>query len=78
MGFPRRSATSSLPRGTVDVAMSRLNACRWPAGDAIAIGFVPMSPWRERVGATEPVVLVIEMPIIPASAARSAYHPAIP
>src|SRR4051794_26513939 len=78
IGVPRRSATSILPRGTVDVAMSRLNAGRWPAGAAMAIGFVPMSPTLERVGATIPVVFVIEIPIIPAAAACNAYHPAIP
>ncbi len=58
--------------------MSRLNGGRWPAGAAMAIGFVPMSPTLERVGATIPVVFVIEIPIIPAAAACSAYHPAMP
>ena len=75
---PRRAATSIRPRGTVDVAMSRQNVPNRPAGAAIAIGFVPISGWRARVGATSGEVFDSAMPIMPAAAARSAYQPAIP
>jgi hypothetical protein len=64
--------------GIVEVAMSRQNAPNRPAGAAIAIGFVPISGWRARVGATSGDVFESEMPIIPSWAARSAYQPAIP
>ena len=58
--------------------MSRQNAPKWPAGAAMAIGLVPRSARRARVGATSGEALVTEKPIIPAAAARSAYQPAIP
>ena len=58
--------------------MSRQKAPNRPAGAARAIGFVPISGWRARVGATSGEVFDSEMPIRPASAARSAYQPAIP
>ena len=58
--------------------MSRQNAPKWPAGAAIAIGFVPISGCRARVGATSGEVFESEIPIMPAAAARSAYQPAIP
>ena len=49
-----------------------------PAGAATAIGLVPSIGTRARVGATSGLVLVSEIPIRPPSAARIAYHPAIP
>ena len=58
--------------------MSRQKVPNRPAGAAIAIGFVPMSGWRARVGATSGDVFESATPIIPASATRSAYQPAIP
>ena len=58
--------------------MSRQKTPHRPAGAAIAIGFVPMSGSIARVGATTGDVLVRLIPMSPASAARSAYQPAIP
>ncbi len=58
--------------------MSRQNAPNRPAGAAIAMGFVPISGRRARLGATNGEVFDRAIPIIPASAARSAYHPAMP
>jgi L-2-hydroxycarboxylate dehydrogenase (NAD+) len=62
---PRRAATSIRPRGIVDVAMSREKAPKWPAGAAIAIGFVPIRGSRARVGATSGDVFESEIPIMP-------------
>ena len=75
---PRRAATSIRPRGTVDVAMSRQKASYRPAGAATAMGLVPSSGTRLRVGATSGELLVMLTPISPCSAARSAYQPAMP
>ena len=66
------------PRGIVDVAMSRQNVPQRPAGAASAMGFVPIIGLSARVGATRGELLVNDMPIIPAAAARSAYQPAMP
>ena len=49
-----------------------------PAGDATAIGFVPMSGSFARVGATSGEEFVKLKPIIPSPAARRAYQPAMP
>ena len=49
-----------------------------PAGAATAMGLVPIIGMRARVGATSGELLVRLSPIMPASAARSAYQPAMP
>ncbi len=58
--------------------MWRTTSPNLPAGEAKAIGFVPNIGTLERVGATSGEELVIDIPIMPASAARIAYQPAIP
>ena len=49
-----------------------------PAGAATAMGFVPMSRVRPRVGATSGDVLLMVMPMKPRADARIAYQPAMP
>ena len=58
--------------------MSRQNDPNRPAGAASAMGLVPISGCRARVGATSGDVFESEIPMSPAAAARRAYQPAIP
>ena len=58
--------------------MSRQNMPCRPAGAAMAMGLVPIMASRALVGATTGEVLVMLRPIMPASAARMEYQPAMP
>ncbi len=58
--------------------MSSTNIPNRPAGAATAMGFVPRSRSRDRVGATSGDALVSVIPMKPRDAARIEYQPAIP
>ena len=66
------------PKATVLVLTSHTNGRSSPVGAATAIGFVPSMRSRPNVGTTHGDAFVATMPIMPASAIRSAYKHAAP
>mmetsp|Transcript_33941 Transcript_33941/g.107847 ORF Transcript_33941/g.107847 Transcript_33941/m.107847 type:complete len:208 (-) Transcript_33941:157-780(-) len=78
MGWPLRWQTSTLPTGTVVVAMSSWKLSPPLAGQKHAMGFVPPARTFARVGTMKGLVFVKEKPMSRSRKASSVQKPAMP